>query len=292
MNIAEAIEKVAQELEKSALHFGHGTDNPLDEAYALVIQSLKLSFDDETIANKTVTEQEWKEINELVKRRIEERKPLAYLTHEAYFFGMPFYVDERVIIPRSPIAELIEHQFSPWVDATQVKSVLDLCTGSGCIAIACAMMFEYARVDAVDLSPDALAVAKINVERHHLQKQVNLIHSDLFQQLPAHRYDIIVSNPPYVSAEEIAELPPEYGHEPNMALHAEDEGLALAIKILKEAPNYLSEHGILVIEVGNNADLLQERFPDVPFVWLEFEYGEDGVFLLTAEQLKKYQSFF
>lgn len=291
MNIAEAIEKVAQKLEKSPLHFGHGTDNPLDEAYGLVIQSLKLSFD-EPLMERVVTEQEWQTINTLVKRRIEERKPLAYLTQEAFFFGMPFYVDERVIIPRSPIAELIENQFSPWIDSSKVKSILDLCTGSGCIAIACAMMFEYARVDAVDISPDALEVAKINVGRHHMQEQVNLIQSNLFQQLPPHRYDIIVSNPPYVSAEEIAELPPEYMHEPKLAFHAEDDGLAIVKQILKQAPNYLSEQGILVVEVGNNADLLQERFPQVPFVWLEFEYSEDGVFLLTAEQLKEYKEFF
>lgn len=291
MNIKEAIQKVAQKLEQSTLYFGHGTDNALDEAYALVLQSLKLSFD-QPLTERNITVEEWQQIELLLKRRIEERKPLAYLTQEAYFFGMPFYVDERVIIPRSPIAELIENQFSPWINPAKVTSILDLCTGSGCIAIACAMMFEFARIDAIDISTDALTVAKMNVERHHLIEQVNLIHSDLFQQLPMHRYDIIVSNPPYVGAEEIAGLPAEYLHEPKLAFHAEEEGLAIVTQILRQASHYLSEAGILVVEVGNNAELLQQRYPQVPFIWLEFEHSEDGVFLLTAEQLKTYQAFF
>lgn len=292
--IREAIDAIAKQLDAANLHYGHGTDNAWDEAVTLVFQALHLPFSisDLELA-RTLTCEEDNALRQLLTRRIENRIPLAYLTQEAYFFGLPFYVDERVIIPRSSIVELIERQFMPWVQRPEkVNRILDLCTGSGCIAIACAMAFEYTVVDAVDLSQDALNVAKINIEKHDVTKQVNLYRSDLFDALRGHRYDIIVSNPPYVGEEEIATLPAEYLHEPRMAFYSDEEGLALTIRILREAVNYLTDEGILVVEVGNSWELLQERFPHVPFLWLEFEHSEGGVFLLTAEQIKQYRQHF
>lgn len=293
LTIQQAIDDIIDQLEQSDLYYGHGTDNAWDEAAALVLQTLQVPFSAaEKELQRSLTQAEQDKLLFLLKKRIEDRVPLAYLTNEAYFFGLPFYVDERVIIPRSSIAELIEVQFSPWVDPEKVMRILDLCTGSGCIAIACATAFEYAVVDAVDLSEDALEVAKINIEKHAMQKQVNLIKSDLFNSLEKKRYDIIVSNPPYVSREEINTLPAEYKHEPDMAFYSADNGLELTIRILQQAADYLTDDGILVVEVGNSDEALQERFPQVPFLWLEFEYGEGGVFLLTAEQLREYQSYF
>jgi len=293
LTIQQAIDDIINQLEQSDLHYGHGTDNAWDEAAALVLQTLQVPFSaSEKELQRSLTQAEQNKLLFLLKKRIEDRIPLAYLTKEAYFFGLPFYVDERVIIPRSSIAELIEVQFSPWANPEKVTRILDLCTGSGCIAIACATAFEYAVVDAVDLSEDALDVAKINVEKHAMQKQVNLIKSDLFNSLEKKRYDIIVSNPPYVSREEINTLPAEYKHEPDMAFYSADNGLELTIRILQQAADYLTDDGVLVVEVGNSDEALQERFPQVPFLWLEFEYGEGGVFLLTAEQLRECQSYF
>jgi len=279
----------------SAAHIflGHGTGTPLDEAAAIVLHTLHQPYDLAAEYFDTVlTLDERQQVIELIEKRITERKPSAYLTHEAIFAGLSFYVDERVLVPRSPIAELIEARFSPWVDEAQVFNILDLCTGSACIAIACAYAFSDAQVDAVDLSKDALKVAEINREKHELQAQLTLYQSDLFTQLPKKPYDIIVSNPPYVCLEEWRQLPAEFHAEPAMGFKGGESGLDLVLKILAHASEYLSEHGILIVEVGSSAQTLQDKFPDVPFYWLDFERGGDGVFLLTAEQLEDYTPLF
>ncbi len=278
----------ATEFSKAQLCFGHGIDSAWDEALLLARKILCLSPEDELkAADARLLAAEKQEIASLYQRRINERKPAAYLTQEAWFAGLPFYVDERVIIPRSPIAELIEQSFSPYLDHVAAPHILDLCTGSGCIAIACALAFEDAQVDAVDISANALAVAEKNVEQHGLTAVVKLIQSDLFQQLPNASYDLIVSNPPYVDAEDMANLPPEFHHEPVLALAAGQDGLSLVRQIIKEAPHFLAPQGVLVVEVGNSAAALIEQFPHLPFLWLEFNRGGHGVFLLTKEQLEE-----
>jgi ribosomal protein L3 glutamine methyltransferase len=278
---------------QAGLSFGHGTDNVFDEALVLVSHALHLplQFPEHYLA-ANVTAEERDATLALIQQRIETRKPAAYLTHEAWFAGLPFYVDERVLVPRSPLAERIEHGFEPWLQSEAIERVLDLCTGSGCIAIACAAHFENARVDAVDISDDALAIARRNVERHDLQDWVQVIKSDLFAAVEMRRYQMIISNPPYVSSEELQQLPDEYRHEPEIGLAAGSAGLDVVIRILAQAANHLEADGILVVEVGNGRELLSECFPDVPFLWLEFERGGHGVFLLDAQQVQQYQSVF
>jgi ribosomal protein L3 glutamine methyltransferase len=277
----------ASRFNQAGLFFGHGTDNALDEALSLVLHAVNLDHSiPASYLDCRVTGDEGAEILALLKRRITERVPAAYLTGKAWFAGLEFFVNADVLVPRSPIAELLEQGFAPWVDPEAVETVLDLCTGSGCIALAAAHYLPHARVDGVDISPEALAVARENRARLGLEERVNLIQGDLFEGLEKGRgYQVIVSNPPYVSSEEYRSLPQEYLKEPALGLEAADEGLEIAIRILREAVDYLAADGILVVEVGNSAGALVARYPDAPFLWLEFERGGDGVFLLTAEQL-------
>lgn len=287
MTIKDILRFTISQFQKSDLFYGHGTDNASDEAFALVFGILHLPHDiDPILLEGRLTTDERTAILTAIEQRISKRIPLPYLTHEAWFCGMPFYVDEHVLIPRSPIAEMIESQFAPWIEPENVKNILDLCTGSGCIAIACAKAFESAHVDASDISKAALAVARKNIVKHHVDEQVTLIESDLFENIPDKKYDIIVSNPPYVSESEMETLPLEYRHEPSQALEAGKLGLDFADKIIANANKYLSPHGILVVEVGNSEYALAEKYPHLPFTWLSFERGGGGVFILTAEQCR------
>jgi ribosomal protein L3 glutamine methyltransferase len=291
--IRDYIRWAASRFTQAGVCFGHGTVTALDEAAAMVLHTIHQPYNlAEAYLDTVLTLNERQAVINIIDRRVNERIPSAYLTHEAIFAGLPFYVDDRVLVPRSPIAELIEQRFSPWVDEDQVDRILDLCTGSACIAIACAYAFPDAQVDAVDLSADALAVADINVKNHQVSGSVALYQSDLFQELPAVQYDVIVSNPPYVSHEEWEQLPEEFRAEPDMGFKGGYTGLDIVLRILVDADDYLTEQGVLIVEVGSSAQTLQDTLPDVPFYWLDFERGGDGVFLLTAEQVNDYHELF
>jgi ribosomal protein L3 glutamine methyltransferase len=284
----------ASRFSHAGLFFGHGTENAIDEAAALVLHALHLPHNlPSGYFTCVLTPDERLQVVGLLERRIAERKPAAYLTHEAWFCGLPFFVDERVLVPRSPIAELIEKQFSPWVgNPEDITDILDLCTGSGCIAIACAAALPWADVDAVDISADALTVARINVEKHQLDAQVQVVQSDLYAALEGKRYDLIVSNPPYVNTEEWRGLPAEYHAEPKLGLESGSSGLDCVRQILREASEHLKPEGLLIVEVGSSAEALEYAFPDVPFCWIDFERGGDGVFLLTSGQLAEFRDQF
>lgn len=274
------------------VHLGHGSDDPFAEATGLVMQTLGLEWSaDEEILDARLLPSERRAVIDLIRRRVNERIPLGYLLNLAYFAGHPFFVDERVLIPRSPIAELIANRFLPWVE-DEPQRILDLCTGSGCIAIALALEFPEAMVDGTDISMDALSVAAVNVEHHELLERVNLIESDVFNKLPGQRYDLIVSNPPYVDAEDMADLPPEFLLEPELGLAAGRDGLDIAKRILAQAARHLTDNGVLVVEVGNSQWALEQTFPDVPFLWVEFEAGGQGVFVLSAAQCREFQAVF
>jgi ribosomal protein L3 glutamine methyltransferase len=284
--VLELIERGARRLRRGGVFFGHGTDNAWDDAAALVLHALHLPHSGERALHaRRVGGDGIKRVDELLTRRIEERIPAVYLTGETWFAGLPFHVDPRVLIPRSPLAELIARRFAPWIDPRRVRRILDVGTGSGCIAIASARALPRARVDAVDISPAALEVAAINVRRHRLGRRVRLVRSDHFSALAGERYDIIVANPPYVGRREMSGLPPEYGHEPRIALAAGRDGLDSVAVILREARAHLLRGGLLIVEVGNTEAAVCRRFRPLPFIWLQFERGGGGVFLLTAEQL-------
>lgn len=291
--VRELIGQGAQRLSRAGLVFGHGTDNPHDESAALVLHALQLGIrPTPSQLDAPVGTAALDRVRQLLELRISTRKPAAYLTREAWFAGMPFYVDERVLIPRSPIAELIEQDFAPWVIPERVSRILDLGTGSGCIACACARAFPQAHVVATDVSAGALAVAGENIRRHGLERRITLYRSNVFDAIDENNYDIIVSNPPYVPFAELRALPAEYHHEPSLGLAAGADGLDIVVQILAQAREHLAERGILVVEVGLSQPALEARFPQVGFLWLDFEYGGEGVFLLERHQLDSYQHLF
>ena len=272
------------------LFFGHGCDNAYDEAVWLILHALHLPPDRlDFFMDARLTHAERQSVFNLLNLRISKRIPSAYLTHQAWLGGHDFYVDERVIVPRSYFAELLEHGLSPWVpDDLHVDRALDLCTGSGCLAILMALAFPDARIDAIDLSPAALEVAHRNVNHYGLQETVELIESDLLAGVGERRYDLIISNPPYVTAESMGNLPAEYRHEPALALAAGEDGLDIVRRILASAADHLTPEGILMVEVGHNADLVEAAFPEVPFTWIDTPSSEDKIFLLTRQDLVKY----
>lgn len=277
----------------AGLYFGHGTDNAWDEAVCLVLQALHLpqhivQQTGDGLFDAKLTRSEREKVAELVLKRVQTRMPLPYITHEAWFCDLPFYVDERVLIPRSPFAELIQKQFAPWVTDAP-NTILDMCTGGGCIAIALAYAFDEAQVDAVDISQDALDVADFNIQEHNASHRVFPIKSDLFSQLHGQKYDLIVSNPPYVDAEDMADLPDEYHHEPELALAAGDDGLDLVEIMIAQAPDFLNDGGWMFVEVGNSEVHMANRFDGLDVEWIEFESGGHGIFAVSKAAMEAYQ---
>lgn len=288
LTLAQWIARVAAQFAAADLHYGHGTDNEQDEAAWLVLHAagaaLDGSFDD---WGQLVDAATMKKIEELSHRRRETGKPLAYLTGTAFFAGLAFEVNEDVLVPRSPLAELILDGFRPWAKPGALQGVLDMCTGSGCIGIAAAVHTPGLRVDLADISPAALDVARRNVQRHGVGDRVSLFESDLFASLPPAAYDLVLANPPYVPAASVAALPREYRQEPELGLVSGADGLDAPLAILLDAPRFLCEYGVLVCEVGESEQRLAALLPDVPFTWLEFEQGGSGVFVLTRDELLK-----
>ena len=288
--VAQLVRFGASEFDAAGLSYGHGTGDSLDDAAALVFHVLGLDHADAAAAyGRKVDPQAVEKVAQIFAERLRRRVPAAYLMGRMWFAGLEFEVDERVIVPRSPFAELVGAGFAPWVAPGQVHRILDIGTGSGCIAIACALRFPEASVDAVDLSPAALAVARRNVERHAVAARVTLHEGDVYAPLGARRYDLIVSNPPYVSDAEMSALPAEYRHEPDLALRAGIDGLDVVRRILSDADAHLEPGGVLVVEVGDSEERLQQAYPAVPFLWLEFERGGGGVFVLTKDEVGRHR---
>ncbi|QFT55861.1 50S ribosomal protein L3 N(5)-glutamine methyltransferase [Microbulbifer sp. THAF38] len=282
----------ASRFSEAGLWYGHGTDNAWDEAVLLVTHALYLPpYSKQEILHARLTMEERRDVLTLLERRFTERLPAAYLTNEAHFCDMTFYVDERVLVPRSPIGEMIRHNFEPWLNVEPL-AILDLCCGSGCIGLACAEAFPEARVDLSDISEGAIEVAQININRHQLNERVRAVQSDLFSGLQGMSYELIVCNPPYVDARDLAEMPKEYLAEPEIALGSGEDGLDFTRRLLCEAANHLQPEGLLVCEVGNSWEALEQAFPEVPFMWPEFEDGGHGVFVISREELLAYQSHF
>ncbi len=287
MNVAQWIEWVNRKLDGADLHFGHGTDNARDEAAWLVLHAISARLDGSFKGwGRELDALEEKQLRDLLDARITQKLPLAYLTGNARFAGLEFETGRAALVPRSPIAELILDQFQPWLDPAGTGRVLDMCTGSACIAIAIARYLPWARVDAVDISKEALEIAVRNVSRHAVADRVNLIESDLFHSLPACRYDLIVANPPYVPVESITTLPGEYRAEPVLGLVSGRDGLDATLSILVDAPRFLAENAVLVCEVGESEERLLALLPELPFLWLDFSHGGCGVFILTREELE------
>jgi len=287
LTIRDFLRYAVSRFNAAQLFFGHGSDNAWDEAVYLVLHTLKLPLDRlEPFLDARLLPEERLLLSQVIERRATERVPAAYITQEAWLGEHRFYVDERVIVPRSFIAELLDEQFSPWIDDPErIESALDLCTGSGCLAILTALNFPNATVDAVDLSEDALAVARRNIADYQLEQRVRPVHSDLFNNLTGRRYDLIISNPPYVNAASMAELPTEYRKEPEMALAGGKDGLDLVRIMLRKAKRHLNPGGILVVEIGHNRDDLEAAYPAVPFTWLDTAAGDEYVFLLNHDEL-------
>ncbi len=285
--IRDCLRFAVSRFNEANLFFGHGSSNAYDEAAYLILHTLQLPLDRlDPFLDATLTHTELMDVVSIIKRRVRERLPAAYLTHQAFLGDFSFYVDARVIVPRSFIAELLREQLAPWVsDAEDIGNVLDLCTGSGCLAILAAHAFPHAHIDAADLSPDALDVAHHNVADYGLKDQIELIESNLFAKLEGRKYDIIISNPPYVDAPSVAKLPQEYLHEPKLALGSGDDGLDATRIILEQAAGHLNPHGLLVVEIGHNRDALEAAFPTLPFTWLEVSAGDQFVFMLRREDL-------
>lgn len=292
LNIRDYLRWATSRFNAANLFFGHGTDNAWDEAVQLVMHTLHLPWDSSPdLLNARLTLEERRLVVDIIERRICERVPAAYLTGQAWFAGMTFNVDERVLVPRSPLAEIIADEFQPWLLQYPAR-ILDLCTGSGCIGIACAATFTDAEVVLSDISSDALSVAQSNIVKHHMTDQVSALESDLFSGLIGQVFDLIVSNPPYVNQEDLAAMPAEYQAEPDIALGSGDDGLDFTRQLLREARTHLSDQGSLIVEVGNSWPTLESAYPMVPFTWLEFETGGHGVFILSAAQLDQYAEHF
>lgn len=294
VTIKDYVRFCISEMNSQNAYYGHGSTNSWDEAVHLVISAINLQYElDSSMIDARLTLEERELILDYIYQRAYTRKPLPYILKKAWFADMEFDIDERVIIPRSPVSELIKHAFSPWVNNQyDAKNVMDLCTGSGCIGIACAEVFTNANVTLVDISEDALEIANKNIKKHNLTNRVSAIKSDLFTNVGDVKYNLIVSNPPYVDKQDIDSMPKEYHYEPKLALEAGDDGLDLAKKIILEADKYLTQDGVLIVEVGNSQHALMNMCPDIPFTWLSFENGGDGVFLLNYQELIQYKDKF